>query len=560
MKQNEGGKDSGRLTRNARGCYFQRTGFVSPTEIALPGRKDPKPLAALLARASAAALLLLLPAAGAEAQAQAPRPLLQRLGGTLDSSERAYFGFFPMLSGFSSASLLAEGDSLRFVVRRPAGGTGTDTAIALSPEETGMLETLIDDYESFVREYPEAMDESTAAGWTRDEKDGRVLPLIERGILRLHRVAPDDRPLVRVRTADRRVHDGRLLAYTDSALLLFDDGGRFHWRNPDEDVIVILYRNIRTLARRVPGSFWSGALPGAAVATIIASILFSDLSGCGTYSCDIGFPSPGILLLASAAAGGLPGALLAGLVTSGSRDDVAFPGTSLPSAWDANPAIVDSLFILARRSPPEWTSRHAFRAGISGGPRADTSAAGNLPPAPAAPPDDVWNQRSPIPWIAVDYAMHYYDIWERALGVTAGISLGADIPLIHAGGSRPLLSLRAVVGTGMSYSYGELSLLATIAGALFVSGSIADLSMREHEFAGDRRWPTDVYIDRDGLAKRLFGYCGLGVRFARSFLELRAGVPFSPVLVTHNLYPYSGEPENERRSFVSVLVRYGWRM
>jgi hypothetical protein len=91
-----------------------------------------------------------LPSSSAlEAQSLSQQLFSQRIGNTIDSTERAYFNLFPGVFKFRSATVQRQQDTTIITITRHGV---SDTSIGVSPRATQLLTTWIDEHESVYHE------------------------------------------------------------------------------------------------------------------------------------------------------------------------------------------------------------------------------------------------------------------------------------------------------------------------------------------------------------------------------------------------------------------------
>ncbi len=90
-------------------------------------------------------------AARAEEGREQPYVLSDRVGSEIDRYERDYFGLFPRIGGFRSATTTVRNDgSVAFRVRSFAGGMERDSTMVVAADDVAGIAALIDDYETKV--------------------------------------------------------------------------------------------------------------------------------------------------------------------------------------------------------------------------------------------------------------------------------------------------------------------------------------------------------------------------------------------------------------------------
>jgi hypothetical protein len=149
----------------------------------------------------------------------------KRLGGTIGTDDRDYFGLFPTITSFSSASGTARGDGgIDIVVRRQAEA---DTALQLTSSQATALRAYLNDYELLF------LDPSRSVDWKGLAK-----------LVRPSRPFSDGPITLAITTATNEEVRGTLL-YADSAAVVIAPNAGEYLRAPDRAVSrVLLTREI----------------------------------------------------------------------------------------------------------------------------------------------------------------------------------------------------------------------------------------------------------------------------------------------------------------------------
>lgn len=514
--------------------------------------------------AALALLLLLLPHAGLRAQALPS--LFERLGDTIDPYEREYFGLFPGLEGFTSASLLVEGDRLRFVVHRSAGAA--DSSIELSHRQALLLERLVDKYESILQTYPAAEDD-TPDDPDRQGFELRFGPLLQGGMLRLRRVSENDVPRVTILLRNGETLRGSMLFVRDCMLALRTADGPFSWRSADSGIVMLRISRIEavTVSTRMPFGRYAatGFFFGMGLTMLAASAYWEELGD--RYALDLDVGDLRTLLGVTIAGGFIPSMVFTGILA------VAFP---TPVDWSAAavlPAWKDTVaskrfFACTGLPPPEWSpgSAHLARAAAAGAaitasPVMDDIAGTASSSMPA-------RRGFPVVWsIAADFGVNYYGSYNRDVGAFGGVSLAAELPLLERSDGTASLVFQPRAGLGLTYLYGEASLRVPISRRLsLLAGRVsllAGLSGRwQEEDFGYYCWPSlHAAIEQDSFLDYLFWHGGMRFEYERSYLELRVGAPVNRIVVTSS---DGGNLEwcwvPRPLGFVSAQLSLGWRL
>jgi hypothetical protein len=526
--------------------------------------------------AALALFMFLLSAAGLCAQSF--RPLQERLGDVVDAGEREYFGLFPGLEGFSSASLLAEGDSLRFVVRRspgdvripargaedesdaPASATaGADSSIALSRREAMLLQRLVDSYESILQDYPAARDD-IPGNPDRQELELRFGPLLQRGVLRLRSTAMNDVPRVALHLRNGGTVRGRMLFLGDDALAVRVAGLPYHWRSADSGIVLLPIGDIAGLTLSVPSRFKDHLGTGAFISMGLIMLVLSNISESGSHMSGGEYPlvdRPGLLLGIATVGGIFPSMLLAGILAAATSNPVEWTVDAMQSVW-MSPADSKHYFACTGLPPPEWSEDsgrldRALAAGASLAAPAGGAADETVSSSPSV------GRRVAAVWsITADAGMNYYSSHNREAGAFGGASVAADLPLVAGDDGSPVLALLPRAGLGAWYLYGEASLRLPLSRRVSLLAGLAVKWMDEYFVSYCSLHPDIV---QNGLPDYLFWHGGFRVEFTRSYLELRVGAPVNRIVVTSSdaggtAWCWVPRP----LGFVSAQLSLGWRL
>ncbi len=153
-------------------------------------------------------VLCLLPGL-VRAQSPTPYVISERVGPVIDAEERAYFGLFPDVEGFTEARAFAAGDSVRIEIGSSAG----DSVLVLPRATAEALGRFIETFE----QHPSAFQNPNWQVLRPYLRADVPVPYADVG-----------RRDIRIDTRDHR-YDGVLLMATDSLVLLQPASGTYDW-------------------------------------------------------------------------------------------------------------------------------------------------------------------------------------------------------------------------------------------------------------------------------------------------------------------------------------------
>jgi hypothetical protein len=173
---------------------------------------------------------------------------LIRIGLTIDSAEREYFGLFPTIPGFKEAQATMTDSGISFQIRYFFQKASNDTTFSLQQAGKTELIRLLDNFENvndvepsidYNKIQPVGNEEIT---YPRNAESGAINTFI---------------------TNDNRVNRMQLLYAADSALLLLHVDSAYHWRSITSAQLLRM-KDIRQTVS--PDYGWAGWLIGAGVA------------------------------------------------------------------------------------------------------------------------------------------------------------------------------------------------------------------------------------------------------------------------------------------------------
>ena len=217
-----------------------------------------------------------------------------RIGEVIDRNEQEYFGLFPSINGFVSATASLEADrQVRIVITRSVNGVIGDTAFTVSPTVANYLVTYIESYET-------VRGRTNRVSWDFLEGLAASGPVIE------HQLGEGLQTTIKTVSGDLLY--GKLLYADDSSLILWQSQEKYNWRtlelfgrkvNPtDVEHITLEYDG------HIGGGLGYGALIGAGLLASAAAIVGgSDCGHCGA-------PTTPVLVTLATLVGGASGAII----------------------------------------------------------------------------------------------------------------------------------------------------------------------------------------------------------------------------------------------------------
>lgn len=190
--------------------------------------------------------------------------LHDRLGVSIDTTERYYFGLFPKIQGFASATAHKRADGgADVLISRSSTSFLTDTTLSFDALSMTEFNSYINNYELLRRSRRNAR---LAVKWDLLKELTARSPVIESRTY-------SGKPTTIVNNDNVRL-EGLLLYTSDSTLYLWRGAGAIEIDNMQQHTQPIRYDNIRDLRIDGVGGFWPaagyGALFGAMSGTIAA--------------------------------------------------------------------------------------------------------------------------------------------------------------------------------------------------------------------------------------------------------------------------------------------------
>lgn len=199
-----------------------------------------------------------------------------RIGITIDSSERSYFGLFPKISNYDSAQVVqSQSDTFSVRISRVSA---VDTMVALSKDEFQFLKRYIDGHEVL----PE---ENVADYWTR--LDSAYTRLIQRKIIQAKYNRMNEPVSLIWKTINGGKIKAKILYANDSALVIIPDNRKYDYHVMKTVAHLFKARDI-DIIRREGTPFETGLIGRAFLtsgAVAAALLLFTEptVSNSGTH-------------------------------------------------------------------------------------------------------------------------------------------------------------------------------------------------------------------------------------------------------------------------------------
>ena len=456
---------------------------------------------------AAVILALACPQGVVVAQDVAPAVLSERVGNTIDTYERRYFSLFPGVKGFDSAIVSLRNDSLLFRVARY---NMPDTVITVDPALTGIFRSYIEDFELlFDTRYPDSREEMQKRGLLVNQ----CLKLQSAGLVRFRETAQRDVPEVTVVLADSTGIRGRILAFRDSALMIWRTGKAYRWKDLASSLAIVSMKDVKGIIRTGPGSFATGFFAGWWVTFILMSTELS--SRVDAHNSADEYMGAGMIIITSFLASTVVG-LTSGLVTLvAERGDRFYPGSK--------PEDYKTLSLFSSNLPPELR-RYA------GMPLNDMT----LPSEPVRKKVLASKQRKYLlprgMTFRIDYGMNFYYAGSRELGVWVGASVAHDIPVWLLNDRGTVFSFRPRLGLGNKYALVEAAGKISFPNNVYILGGISYQPLSE-DFG---RYDFDLYdhLEQNDIRQSTFFVAGIGIDLGNSILEVQFRSLWKPAIVT----------------------------
>jgi hypothetical protein len=156
----------------------------------------------------------------------------------------------------------------------------------------------------------------------------------------------------------------------------------------------------------------------------------------------------------------------------------------------------------------------------------------------------------------LDYAVHWFAAEERDVGISAGVGIAMEFPLLTGSGGMPLVSLRPRVGLGFEYVMADLSLLSPRLGKVRLHGGLT-LKNIGQDF-GTYNWGLKTEIVQKHEADYLFAGGGIELDRGGSSIELQVRTSLRRIVVTGGASWYNSAPPPPT-GFTTFQLSWGWR-
>jgi hypothetical protein len=223
--------------------------------------------------------------------------LSNRVGNTIDQSEREYFGLFPAVKGFDSAKFfeLPQGQVRLVISRRTDEGMNDSTRI--------LNEDVVTELRVFIENFEEVIHGKKQIRW-----------YLLTNLVHVSFFTSKEGVEMAVTTRRGRQYGGILLSATDSLLVLWQSTDPYDWRAADSLVKTARLSEIGQIIVKEGGGFWSGvgygALIGGGTGVILGLASGSDKGGWIQLSAGAKALIAGVGLgIPSAIIGGISGAI-----------------------------------------------------------------------------------------------------------------------------------------------------------------------------------------------------------------------------------------------------------
>lgn len=188
-----------------------------------------------------------------------------RLGEIIDQKEREYFGLFPTIDGFVSATAFLEPDrQVKFSIVKAEHGVTTDTTFIIRPTVISYLVTYIDNYET-------TRDGTHRVSWDFLEGLAASSPVIE------NKVGKGIETTI-MTLGGEQLH-GKLLYADDSSLMLWQSSQEFNWQRVPASAKAVPPSEVNIIVLERSGNFWPGIGFGALTAAVLAATYGLVISG-----------------------------------------------------------------------------------------------------------------------------------------------------------------------------------------------------------------------------------------------------------------------------------------
>ncbi len=487
-----------------------------------------------------AAVILALVCTGGVVVAQdaAPAVLSQRVGNTIDTYERRYFSLFPGVEGFDSALVSLRNDSLLFQVAR---SNMPDTVIKVDPTLTDIFRSYIENFEFlFDTRYPESREGLQKRGLLVTQ----CRKLRPAGLVRFRETAQRDVPEVTVVLADSTGIRGRILAHSDSAMIIWLRGRNYRWKDLATSLMVVSTKDVKGIIRNGPGDFTTGFLVGSLGTFVLVSSVISDWQISHNSGDD--YPEASDIILGSIGLATAVG-FTSGLVTLalGSMDRFypvneiedyeslsLFPGDLPPELRGLAPMRLEDMV------PTEWVSVRQ-KVLLPEQPKKYTLLEGMT--------------------FRLDYGMNFYNAGSRELGVWMGGSVAIDFPVWSLESPGVVFSLRPRLGLGNWYALAEVAGKLTLWNNWYFLGGISYQPLSE-SFG---RYSYDRYnhLEQKDIRQSTFFITGMGIHTGDSEFEVQLRLLWKPAIITTEIrmFGFPLPPIPGPRRYAALSFSYGFR-
>ncbi len=226
--------------------------------------------------------------------------LSPRVGDVIDKNEREYFGLFPTVAGFVSATTSLEQDQqVRFVIARAENGVTGDTTFTIRPTVVNYLVRYIESFET-------VRGRTNKVSWDFLEGLAASGPVIE------NKLGDGNETTVLMRNGEQ-LH-GKLLYADDSALVLWQSQEQYNWRTLELFGRKVHPSNVEHITIEHDGHIGGGLGYGALIGTVPLLILGLIVSQAADDCGHCGIPGgPGVVVVAGLI-GASGGAIIGGTI------------------------------------------------------------------------------------------------------------------------------------------------------------------------------------------------------------------------------------------------------
>ncbi len=186
--------------------------------------------------------------------------LSPRVGNEIDMDEKYYFGLFPSVRGFVSATATSQtNDSTYFTIRSVFRGVASNSTVIVDTRTVKKLSKYMEDFES-------VRNRENEVNWTMFKGLAQESSVIGHDF--------HDALGATVTTLDGRSIYGKLFWAEDSALVLWKSDEPYNWRTVGSDANVIPVTSISTISLEKRFRVWNG--PGSTYG-VLAGLIMSGV-------------------------------------------------------------------------------------------------------------------------------------------------------------------------------------------------------------------------------------------------------------------------------------------